>query len=832
MPLALRFALRELRGGLTGLRLLAVCLFLGVAALAGVGSLSAAIVEGLSLRGQEILGADVSVEVGARRGTDAERAAFAEYGDVSEGVRMRAMVGEVGSETRVLGELKAVDRLYPLYGDFRLVGGRPLQDALNGQSAVIAQALADQLGLAAGDRIELGNATLTVAGVIENEPDRAGVGFSLGPTVMIATDTLPATGLVQPGSLFSYTYRLRMPASADIIAVEPALKERFPDAGFDVDDRSNGAPGVRRFVERLGQFLTLVGLTALVVAGVGVGNGVASYLDAKSGTIATLKSVGATSGLIFQSYLFQVGLVALAAVFVGSAVGALVPWVIVLLAGDALPAPPEIGLYPLPLLSGAAYGLLIAIAFALWPLAKARVVPAARLFRAGVEPTRWPGWPVFLAVSGAAAAIAALAIFQAREKMFAAAFIVAALALLLLLTLLAAGVRWLAARLPRPRDTLLRLAIANLHRPGALTRQLVVALGLGLTLFATLAVIETNLSGQINRSIPARAPSFFFLDIPVAEVPAFEALVRRNAPDAELRLVPSLRGPVVAVDGKRVSEMTDIPDGAWILRGDRGLTYSDDIPESNRVVAGRWWSAGYDGPPLVSLDVEAAQALGIGVGDTLTVSVLGVEVTAEIASLREIDWDSLGFNFVMIFSPNTLQGAPHSFMATTAVAAADERALYREATRAFPTVSVIRVKDVIETAAGMLTQLSAAVRSAASVAVAAGIAVLVGALAAGRRARTYDAVLLKVLGATRGQILRALLIEYGVLAAIVSGLAFVIGTAGGWYVVTEVFDLEWQPNWVPVVATVLVGAAVTVLLGLAGSWSSLSARPNRVLRTL
>ena len=832
MPLALRFALRELRGGLTGLRLLAVCLFLGVAALAGVGSLSAAIVEGLSLRGQEILGGDVSVEVGARRGTDAERAAFAEYGEVSEGVRMRAMVGEVGAETRVLGELKAVDRLYPLYGDFRLVGGRPLQEALNGQSAVVAEALADQLGLATGDRIELGNATLIVTGVIENEPDRAGVGFSLGPTVMISTDTLPATGLVQPGSLFSYTYRLRMPANADITAVEPAIKQRFPDGNFDVDDRSNGAPGVRRFVERLGQFLTLVGLTALVVAGVGVGNGVASYLDAKSGTIATLKSVGATSTLIFQSYLLQVGLVALAAVIAGSAVGAVVPWVIVLLAGDALPAPPELGLYPPPLLSGAAYGLLIAIAFALWPLAKARIVPAARLFRAGVEPTRWPGWPVFLAVSAAAGAIAALAIFQAREKMFAAMFIVAALGLLLVLTLLAAGVRWLAAKLPRPRDTLLRLAIANLHRPGALTRQLVVALGLGLTLFATLAVIETNLTGQINRSIPARAPSFFFLDIPVADVPAFEALVRRNAPDAELRLVPSLRGPVVAVDGKRVSEMTDIPDGAWILRGDRGLTYSNEIPESNRVVAGEWWPAGYDGPPLVSLDVEAAQALGIGVGDTLTVSVLGVEVTAEIASLREIDWDSLGFNFVMIFSPNTLQGAPHTFMATAAVETADERPLYRAATRTFPTVSVIRVKDVIETAAGMLTQLSAAVRSAASVAVAAGIAVLVGALAAGRRARTYDAVLLKVLGATRGQVLRALLIEYGVLAAIVSGLAFVLGTAGGWYVVTEVFDLEWQPNWVPVILTVVIGAAVTVLLGLAGSWSSLSARPNRVLRTL
>lgn len=832
MSLALKLALRELRGGLTGLRLLAVCLFLGVAALAGVGSLSAAIVEGLSLRGQAILGGDVEVRLAARRATAEERAAIEAFGDVSEGVRMRAMVARVGTDRRVLGELKAVDRAYPLYGNFRLTSGEPLQPALVGGRAVIAQALADQLDLKAGDKIELGNATLTVSGIIAEEPDRAGEGFTLGPTVMVGMPTLPATGLVQPGSLFRYHYRIRMPEGGDIAAVKPALNERFPNAGWDIQDRTNGAPGVRRFVERLGQFLTLVGLTALVVAGVGVGNGVASYLDAKSGTIATLKSVGAVSALIFRSYLLQIGLVALGAVAVGAVVGALVPWIVVLVAGGALPAPPELGIYPVPLLSGAAYGLLIAVAFALWPLAQARVVPAARLFRAGVEGRRWPGAWVVVAIGLAALGIAALAVFQARERMFAAMFIAAAVGLLLGLTALAWALRAVAARWPRPRNTLARLGLANLHRPGALTRQLVVALGLGLTLFATLAVIETNLSGQIERSIPKRAPTFFFLDIPAADVLAFEGLIRRHAPEAELRLVPSLRGPVTAVDGTPVSRMRSIPDGAWILRGDRGLTYAAEVPEGNRVVAGRWWSADYAGPPLVSLDVEAARALGVQVGDTMTVSVLGVDVTAEIASLREIDWDTLGFNFVLVFSPNTLQGAPHTFMATAAVSEAEARPLYRDATRTFPTVSVIRVKDVIDTASNLLGQLSTAVRAAASVAVAAGIAVLVGALAAGRRARIYDAVLLKVLGATRGQVLRALLIEYGLLAIIVSGIAFALGAAGGWYVVTQVLELEWQPNWLPVVVTVVTGAAVTVALGLLGSWSALSARPNQVLRTL
>jgi putative ABC transport system permease protein len=831
MTLAFRFALRELRGGLTGLRLLAVCLFLGVAALSGVGSLSTAIVEALSQRGQELLGGDVEVDLAAREATAAERAAFGRFGTVSEGVRMRSMVTPLGDRDPVIGELKAVDSLYPLYGDFRLVGGRPLQDALRGPSTVVGQALADQLDLKPGSRVALGNAELTVTGIIENEPDRAGDGFTLGPTVMVSMETLDATGLVQPGSLLSWRYKIRMAPSADPAAVAPALNAQFPDAGWDVDDRSDGAPGVRRFVERLGQFLTLVGLTALVVAGVGVGNGVASYLDGKSGTIATLKTLGATSRTIFMSYLMQIGVVTAAAVVVGGLVGALVPWIVVGMAGDVLPVPPVLALYPLPLAVAALYGLLIAIAFALWPLARARSLPAARLFRAQAEGLARPSWRVLAGIGAAGAAVAGLAIVQAREPIFAALFIAAAFALLVMLTLLAAAVKALAARAPRPKATLARLALANLHRPGALTRQLVVALGLGLTLFATLAVIETNLSGQIDRTVPDKAPTFFFLDIPKDDAPAFEALVKREAPTSETRLVPSLRGAVTAVKGVPVSEMKDIPPGAWILRGDRGLTYADALPEGNVVTDGTWWR-GDEMESLVSMDAEAGALLGLKVGDEITVSVLGVDLTARIANFRRIDWDSLGFNFVLVFNRAALGGAPHSYMATIEVPPAEERALYREATRAFPTASAIRVKDVVGAVSGLLDQLSAAVRAAASVTVAAGIAVLVGALAAGRRARTYDAVLLKVLGATRGQVLRALLMEYGLLALIVSLLAFALGTGAGWYTVTKVLELEWQPDWVPVAMTVGVGAAVTVLLGLIGSWSALSARPNRVLRTL
>jgi putative ABC transport system permease protein len=351
-------------------------------------------------------------------------------------------------------------------------------------------------------------------------------------------------------------------------------------------------------------------------------------------------------------------------------------------------------------------------------------------------------------------------------------------------------------------------------------------------LFTALAAIETNLAGQIRSVIPARAPSFFLLDIPVEEIGRFRTLVRRAAPGGDLVTIPSLRGSVVAIAGRRVADMAEIPPEAWFLRGDRGLTYSAALPEGSRIVAGRWWPADYRGPPLVSLDVAAARSVGLEVGDSITVSVLGREIEARIGSLREIDWDTMGFNFVIVFAPGTLESAPHSFMATIAMPEAQERPFARAVSRAFPQVSAIRVKEVVETIGSMLAQLAVAVSAAASVAILAGIAVLVGALAASRRARTYDSVVLKMLGATRLRILAAQAAEFAALALAVSLVALGLGSAAGWWVVVRIFELDWAPDWGVVAATLALGALVTLVLGLLGSLPALTARPARALRAL
>ncbi len=827
MSLPLRFALRELRGGLTGLRLLAVCLILGVAALSGVGSLASAINQGLLDRGQLLLGGDVEARLSGRFASAEERARFDAKGDVAQVVRMRAMAGAPGGE-RTLAELKAVDPSWPLYGQFAMVGGGT---SLKPGEVAIAPAMAERLRLKPGGKLAIGLKTFTIAGIIASEPDKAGEGLGFGPGLVMPLADLEATGLIQPGSIFRSHYRIRLPADVDPAAVVKALEAASPDAGFQFQDRNNGAPGTRQFVDRLGQFLTLVGLTALVVAGVGVGGGVSAYLGHKTKTIATLKTLGADTATIRATYLWQIGLVALGAVIIGLVIGAATPWLVVQFMADKLPVPPSLRPQWAALATATGYGLLIALAFALWPLAQAARMPAARLFRSITERRDRPGLGTVATIAGAGMAIIGLTLINATDRLFVLAFIGAALLLIALLWALAALVAVVAARLPRPRGTLARLALGNLHRPGAPTRQLIVALGLGLTLFATLAVIETNFSGQIERTLPDRAPSFFVIDIPNEGLAEFKALVDAKAPGASMTVVPSLRGPVTAVDGVPVSKI-DAPPDAWILRGDRGLSYAAEFPPNNILVSGKWWPKDYAGPPLVSLDDEAAKALGLKIGDTITVSVLGVEVTARIASTRKIDWQSLGFNFAILFAPGTLEAAPHGWMATLGVQPAEEGPVSAAIGVGFPTASVIAVRDVLGQVGELLGQLSAAIRAAASVTVAAGIAVLIGALAAGARARTYDAVLLKLLGATRGQVARATLAEYGFLAAIVAGLALLLGGGAGWYVVVEVFKLEWQPDWLPVIGTVFAGGVVTVLLGLAGSWRALSVRPNAVLRDL
>lgn len=825
--LAWKFARRELDARFRGLRLLLVCLILGVGALAAIGSLTRSITAELSARGQSLLGGDLELSVSQRTADPGERRSMARLGRVSETLRMQSMGANFGGETAPV-ELKAVDHAYPLYGTLTLRNGtaRPLSPT----EAYVGPALVERLNLHVGGPVRFGTARFTVAGIIADEPDRLSEGFTLGAVALVSLEGLQRTGLIAPGSLYESKYRIA--SRYDPGQAITAFTDRYPARGWDSRTRDRASPGAERFLTRMSEFLVLVGLTALVIAGIGVGNGVSSYLATRRSSIATLKVLGATSGLIARVYLLQIVVVSAIGIAIGLCAGIAAVPLIVAVAGDVLPVAPRFAVHPLPLVQAAAYGLLIALAFAAPPLLAAGEVPAAGLLRGVHDGRKPPRWKAAAWMGTAFAGIVALVLLTSERPWFGAAFLAASGGLLLILSMLGWAIRWSAARLPRPRRPLLRLAVSALHRPGARTGALVVALGLGLTLFVLLAAIRTSLDANIAKTVPARAPALFALDVPPAQESSFRATIANFRPDAEIQTVPLMRGTITAYGKSRVADLKTIPEGAWALRGERGLTFARDLPPGSELVAGQWWPADYAGPPLVSVDERMGEALGLKLGDPLTISVAGQERTARIASFRKIEWDTMGFNFVMVFSPNALSDVPHNLAATITMPPGRERAVVRALAARFPSTSVVEVREVIGQVRDIVSQMATAIAAAAGIAILAGIAVLVGAIAAARETRTYDSVILKTLGATRGQILAAQALEYLLLAAILAALAAAIGIAGGWYVVVELFAFDWLPDYRAIGLTLAVGIGVTVGIGLLGALPILSARPARALRAL
>lgn len=837
LALAMKFARRDLRGNLKGFRIFLACLILGVAAIAGVGTLASSITEGLKANGQVILGGDIDIRLTHRAATAEERAFMAAQGRVAEVQTLRAMVRNLDNDARTLSELKAVDNAYPLFGALRLgdegaaAPPTPLLQAQDGLYGVLVEgSLENRLDLAKGSRLRIGDIDFEVRGVIESEPDKASQGMALGPRTIISTEALAKTGLVQPGSLLRYHYRIALDPGRTVAEFHDAVKTAFPDAGWRVQDASNGAPGIKRFVDRVALFLTLVGLTALVVGGVGVGNAVRAYLDGKITTIATLKCLGASSGFIFRVHYLQVLFLALAGSLIGLILGVGGSAVAAEFLSSSLPVPPELIVTPGPLLLALAYGLLTATLFTIWPLARARETPAAALFRDIVAAHQKPKAFYLALLAICFLALVALAILTARETWFAFIFTFSIIGIFGVLILVGYGVRYVARKAPRPRAPSLRLAISNLYRPGAATISVVLSMGLGLTLFVTVALIEGNLREQVQDQLPDRAPAFFFIDIQSNQLDDFVTLAEAIPDVSEVNHVPNMRGRIVAVAGVPAERVEVAPEARWALRGDRGITYSAAPPEGAVVVEGSWWPEDYAGPPLVSLDREIAKGMNIGIGDTLTVNVMGREIEAKIANLREIDWSSMSINFILVFDQHSLTGAPHSHLATARADGAAEDALFRAVTDSFANVSVIRMKEALQTVSRILEQLSLAVSAISSVTLVTGVLVLAGAFAAGHRKRVYDAVILKVLGATRRDIFATFLLEYALLGLVTSLIAAATGWFAAYMVVTRILEATWVNLPLTVLATVVVSVAVTLLFGLLGSWRALGEKVAPTLR--
>lgn len=842
------FARRELRGGLRSFRVFLTCLALGVAGIAGVGSVVAAIEAGLAREGQALLGGDVEIELTYRFAEPAERADMEALGTVSETVDFRGMArtapaaGEAVDSALV--QVKAVDGAYPLYGEMLLDPPVPLSEALRrdaeGRAGVVAErALLTRLGLSVGDPVRLGEGVFEVRAAIEKEPDRAAGGFEFGPRFMISTEALPDTDLVKPGTLYETEYRIRFDEPRALGPLRAELLAKHQDAGWRWRDRRDGAPAVRRFVDRLGAFLTLVGLAALAVGGVGVGASVRNYLEGKTETIATLKTLGADGPTIVWTYLLQIAVLAAAGIAIGLGLGALIPIAFAPLLAESLPVPAAFGVYPAPLAEAALYGTLAAFMFALWPLARAREVRAAGLFRDLVSPARATPRPSYLlAIAGLGAAAAAAAMVFTGQWMLAGGFVGGVAGALLLLALAAEGIGAVSRSLARSgiaRNRLpLRLALGGVGGPGGETRGAVLALGLGLTVLTAIGLVDSNLRRLVDDTLPERAPAYFFVDIQNADLESFRGTALEQPGVTRIETAPMLRGVITRINGMSAREWREqgrVADGfGWILRGDRGVTYAATPPVGTAITEGDWWPADYQGEPLVSFGDEQARGLGVGIGDTITVNVFGRDITARIASLRRVEFRQMGINFLMVFDPGVLRGAPHTHIATLYGEEPVEGAYLRTVANDYPAVTAVRVEDALEVIAGALRDVATAARVGASATLITGLVVLIGAAAAGQRRQIYEAAVLKTLGATRGSILAAMTLRAALLGLAASVVAIGAGTLAAWAVSVYVMDAGFAFDGATAALVIVGGVIATLIASAAFAFGPLSARPARVLR--
>ena len=841
--LALRYALRELRGGLRGFYVFTACIALGVMAIAGVGSVAASLGDGLAREGRTLLGGDAAFSLMQREAKPDELAFLRSRGEISVAATLRGMARTEGGALALV-ELKAVDNTYPMLGQLTLDPAMPTTDLFTERDGAFGAAadatLLARLELKIGDRVGVGSATFQIRSVVGAEPDKLAGGIGFGPRFLVSEAALRATGLLQPGSLVRWIYRVKLPDNAADDRAATALaddaRKALPEAGWEIRTRGNASPQLERTITRFTQFLTLVGLAALLVGGVGVANAVKSHIDRRRDVIATFKAVGATGRDVFAIYLTQVVVLAVIGSIIGIIAGAALPFVIVGAFGKLLPLPVVPALHPDELALSFVYGLLTALAFGLWPLGRVHDVPVAALFREAVT-SEWyrPRWRYLALMAVVIALLIAVAIGLAYDKRIAAVFVASSIVVFALLRGIAAALMALARRLPRTRITMLRLAIANIYRPGALTPSVVMSLGLGLAVLVTITQIDGNLRRQFMAALPDRAPSFYFIDIPSTEADRFAAFLKDTAPQSTVEDVPMLRGRIVSARGVKAEDLKPSSDAEWVLQSDRGLTYTGEIPKGSKVVEGQWWAPDYNGPPLVSLEKKIADGLGLKIGDEVVVNVLGRDIAATIGNMRTVDWQNLGINFVLVYSPNAFRGAPHTHIATLTETHPDptsDARIIKSVADAFPSVTSVRVREALETIGTVVTNLVLAIRGASAVTLISAILVLGGALAAGHRHRVYDAVILKTLGATRARLLGAYALEYLMIGLATAVFGVIAGSIAAWLIVTRLMTLSfiWQAGSAAgVVAAALI---VTVGLGLAGTLVALNHKPASVLRNL
>jgi putative ABC transport system permease protein len=841
----LRMALRETRAGWKRLLFFFACLAIGVGAIVTLRSVIASVRVVMTGEARVLIGGDVLVTTG-RPWRDEDRVLLDKQLAVEPGVRARTEAVATATMVRPADERKATARMvelrgveasFPLYGDVRLrEGGRYSHALLDNGGALVRPELLTELGVEVGDAILIGTSRFVINGILDSEPGGRSGGFSLGPRVLVDRQALLDAGLLGFGSRANYQVMLRV----DEPRVEPlgrSLRDAFRNRFVNVRTFRSTETDLGEDLARAENYLSLVGLVIVVLGGIGVSSVTRVFVEQKLKTIAILKCVGAETRQVLGIYMIEIAGLGLAGSLLGVALaaGALGALPHLVTAWSPNGAPLTYGLTAAAVVQGVLIGLLVAVLFALVPLLRVRRVRPSLLLR---QEAGGPGGRDWLRVAaGGLVGVALVAVAGWQAGSLRVGLVVCGGFLAITLVLLASA--WGLVRMVRPlrraRSFIVRHAALNLDRPGNQTRTVLLAVGLGCFFLVGVRAIEVNLLDGLSIGISDEAPDMFLIDIQQDQVqPLEQFLTPRIAPSPPPRALPVMRARVTAVRGRDVTlDTVEDVRGRGSLGREYTITFRPALEANERVVAGRFWDRSGATSPEVSVEQGLAERVRIRVGDTMRFDVLGQPVEARVTSLRAVNWrDARAGGFMFVFRPGALGRAPHSFIAPfRGPSDLDRRArLQRDLVARFPNVSVIDLREVLDTGQSLIRSLTLGISIVGGLVLFTGVLILTGAVSMTRFRRTYEAAILKTLGASTRTVARLLLMEYGLLGLI----AGVVGTSGGlvlsWAISRWAIDLQWTPPWREAVLAMVLTALLAAVVGLAASADVLRRKPLATLR--
>lgn len=827
-------AIRELRSGVSGFRIFLACLILGVGTISAIGTVKSGIEIAISEKGSELLGGNAEAEFTYRLANTEELKWLETISqNISRIIEFRSMAKfvEGGTNERALTQVKAVDNEYPLIGNVQLVSGKSFKDVFRQpKSAVMESDLASRLGIDIGETFSLGLTKFVLRDIIQSSPDDAGTNFGLGPRTIIKSEDLLDSGLIAPGTLFTAKYRLLIEPFENLDKLRALAKIKFENNGMRWRDARNGAPGISEFVSRLSAFFIMVGLAGLVVGGVGIGSAVKSYLNRKISTIAVMRSLGATNFQIFMTYFVQLAIISFIGITIGLVIGASVPHLCAPLLKVLIPIPISIVFSIKPLVEAAIYGTIIATLFTLWPLSRCENIQAAALFREmnlikdGLPRLKYLVLSFILVII----LLIISAVFNQNPELtswFALGFTVALVTLFLSARLLMYCIKKLGRVINGHPST--RWALAAMGGTQEGTNNSLIAIGLGLTVLAIIGQVDGNLRTSINNNLPEVAPSYFVIDIQKSQIEEVRDILNSNKGVISFDEAPMLRGIITKINNKQASE---VAGDHWVIRGDRGITYFEELPKRFNLTKGQLWPKDYSGATQISFAAEQAEELGIGIGDSVTVNIMGREITGEITSLRNVDFSSAGIGFVIAMNPSALKKAPHSFIMTIYASTEAETAVFNNLSSRFSNITLIKVRNVIERVSNLLSSMATASSYGALTTLAMGFLVLLGSAASGQSARSYDAAILKTLGATRKDLIISYIIRFSLIGATAGFVAIFFAVGGAWCITSLVLELPFKIIWDTALMIIIGGLIANLLAGLYFATQALKIKPANFLR--